>query len=49
MQNFEEYYEEHRSELLHTVAELGYDYHTLVADAQKDNMSYKEYIVTLCT
>lgn len=46
--NYEEYYEIHKSELLKIIYDLGYTPHTLVEDAQKENMSYKEYIVNLC-
>lgn len=43
------YYEEHRSELLKQMHELGYTPHTIVEEAMKENMDYREFIVMFLT
>ena len=47
--DYNEYYEEHRSELLRQMHELGYDYHTIVEEAMKEDMNYREFIVMFLT
>lgn len=47
--DIEKYWEEHSSELCKQMHELGYTPHTIVEEAFKDNMSYKEFIITFLT
>lgn len=47
--DFISYYDEHRSELLHQMHELGYTPHTIIEEASKEDMDYREFIVTFLT
>ena len=42
-----QYWEYHSSELISKLVEIGYDPHTLVEDAAKDDMDTFEYIMLL--
>lgn len=47
--DYNEYYEEHRSELLKQMHELGYTPHSIVQEAMQEGLHFKEFIVMFLT